>query len=96
MKKNEDLRKKNVISELRYLELEAQRDIAAAAGAEAGIQVRGDEIKITETKLYSPFAGVMSRPTVAEGTISASRRPWPRLRARSNLGQGLRALSSLR
>jgi RND family efflux transporter MFP subunit len=67
LKKNEELRKKNVISELRYLELEAQRDIAAAAATEAGVQVRGDEIKITETKLYAPFAGVMSRPTVAEG-----------------------------
>lgn len=62
-----ELCKKNVVSELHCLELEAQKDIAAAAAAEADVQVRGDEIKITETKLYAPFAGVMSRPTVAEG-----------------------------
>jgi membrane fusion protein, multidrug efflux system len=67
LKKNQELCKKNVVSELHCLELEAQKDIAAAAATEAGVQVRGDEIKITETKLYAPFAGVMSRPTVAEG-----------------------------
>jgi RND family efflux transporter MFP subunit len=67
LKKNEVLCKKNVVSELHCLELEAQRDIAAAAATEAGVQVRGDEIKIAGTKLYAPFAGVVSRPTVAEG-----------------------------
>jgi RND family efflux transporter MFP subunit len=67
LKKNKELCKKNVVSELHCLELEAQRDIAAAAVAEAGVQVRSDEIKIADTKLYAPFAGVMSRPTVAEG-----------------------------
>jgi membrane fusion protein (multidrug efflux system) len=67
LKKNQELCKKNVVSELHCLELEAQRDIAPAAVAEAGIQVRGDEIKITETKLYAPFSGVMSRSAVAEG-----------------------------
>ena len=65
--KNKELCKKNVVSELHCLELEAQRDIAAAAVAEAGVQVRSDEIKIADTKLYAPFAGVMSRPTIAEG-----------------------------
>jgi RND family efflux transporter MFP subunit len=67
LKKNQELCKKNVVSELHCLELEAQRDIAAAAVAEADIQVRGDETKITETKLYAPFSGVMSRSAVAEG-----------------------------
>jgi membrane fusion protein, multidrug efflux system len=67
LQKNKELCKKNVVSELHCLELEAQRDIAAAAVAEAGVQVRSDEIKIADTKLYAPFAGVMSRPTVAEG-----------------------------
>ena len=28
--------------------------------------MRSDEIKIADTKLYAPFAGIMSRPTVAE------------------------------
>ncbi len=67
LNKNKELCKKNVVSELHCLELEAQRDIAAAAVAEAGVAVRGDEIKIADTKLYAPFAGVMSRPAVAEG-----------------------------
>ncbi len=67
LKKNQELCKKNVVSELHCLELEAQRDIAAAAVAEAGVAVRGDENKIADTKLYAPFAGVMSRPAVAEG-----------------------------
>lgn len=67
LSKNKELCKKNVVSELHCLELEAQRDIAAAAVAEAGVAVRGDEIRIADTKLYAPFAGVMSRPAVAEG-----------------------------
>jgi RND family efflux transporter MFP subunit len=67
LNKNKELCKRNVVSELHCLELEAQRDIAAAAVAEAGVQVRSDEIKIAQTKLYAPFDGVMSRPTVAEG-----------------------------
>ena len=67
LNKNKELCKKNVVSELHCLELEAQKDIAAAAVAEAGVQVRSDEIKIADTKLYAPFAGVMSRPMVAEG-----------------------------
>jgi membrane fusion protein (multidrug efflux system) len=67
LSKNKELCKKNVVSQLHCLELEAQRDIAAAAVAEAGVAVRGDEIKIADTKLYAPFAGVMSRPAVAEG-----------------------------
>lgn len=31
------------------------------------MQVKGDEVKIKELKRYAPFAGIMSRPTVAEG-----------------------------
>jgi RND family efflux transporter MFP subunit len=67
LKNNAELRKKNVVSERQYLESEAQRDIAAAAVAQARVQVKADEVKIKELKRYAPFAGVMSRPTVAEG-----------------------------
>ena len=67
LNKNKELCKKNVVSELHCFELEAQKDIAAAAVAEAGVQVRSDEIKIADLKLYAPFAGVISRPMVAEG-----------------------------
>src|SRR5262245_46574924 len=66
-KNNAELRKKNVASERQYLEAEAQKDIAAATAAEARVQVKGDEVKIKEMKRYAPFAGIMSRPTVAEG-----------------------------
>ena len=97
LKKNEKLRKKNVVSEQHCLELEAQRDIAAAAAAEARIQVRGDEIKITGDEA---IRAVCRRH---EPTNGCRRCPSQRaddhghdLRARSNLGQGLRALSSLR
>jgi hypothetical protein len=43
--------------------------------------VRSDEIKIADTKLYAPFAGVMSRPTVAEeakGDADQARAPRTR------------------
>ena len=67
LRNNSALRKKNVVSERQYLEAEAQRDIASAAVAQARVQVKGDEVKIKELKRYAPFAGIMSRPTVAEG-----------------------------
>jgi len=64
---NAELRKKDVVSERKFLEAEAQRDIAAADAEQAAVQVRADDIKIKEMKLYAPFAGIMSRSTVAEG-----------------------------
>jgi membrane fusion protein (multidrug efflux system) len=67
LKNNTELRKKNVISERQFVESEAQRDIAAAVAAEARVQVRGDEIRIKDMKRHAPFAGIMSRSTVAEG-----------------------------
>jgi RND family efflux transporter MFP subunit len=67
LKNNSELRKKNVVSERQFAESETQRDIAAAAAAEARVQVRGDQIRIKEMKRHAPFAGIMSRPTVAEG-----------------------------
>jgi RND family efflux transporter MFP subunit len=67
LKSNTELRKKNVISERQFVELEASRDVAAADLAEAQVQVHGDEVKIRELKRYAPFAGIMSRSTVAEG-----------------------------
>jgi RND family efflux transporter MFP subunit len=68
LKNNAELHKKNVVSERQLAESEAQRDIAAAAVAEARVQVRGDEIRIRQMKRHAPFAGIMSRPAVAEGT----------------------------
>jgi membrane fusion protein, multidrug efflux system len=67
LKNNTELRKKNVVSERQFVESEAQRDVAAAAVAEARVQVRGDEMRIKEMKRYAPFAGIMSRASVAEG-----------------------------
>jgi RND family efflux transporter MFP subunit len=67
LKSNTELREKNVISERQFVELEAARDVAAADLAEAQVQVHGDEVKIKELKRYAPFAGIMSRSTVAEG-----------------------------
>ena len=46
--------------------LDLCEDVPAAA-AEARVQVKADEVKIKEMKRYAPFAGIMSRPTVAEG-----------------------------
>jgi RND family efflux transporter MFP subunit len=71
LRNNTELRKKNVVSERQFAESEAQRDIAAAAAAEARVQVRGDEIRIKEMKRYAPFAGIMSRSSVAEGAYVA-------------------------
>jgi membrane fusion protein (multidrug efflux system) len=67
LKSNKELRKKNVISERQFVELEASRDVAAADLAEAQVQVHADEVKIKGLKRYAPFAGIMSRSTVAEG-----------------------------
>jgi RND family efflux transporter MFP subunit len=67
LKSNTELRKKNVISDRQFVELEASRDVAAADLAEAQVQVRADQVKIKELKRYAPFAGIMSRATVAEG-----------------------------
>jgi RND family efflux transporter MFP subunit len=69
VKNNTELRRRNAVSERQSLEAEAQRDIAAANAAEARVQVKSDEVKISELKRYAPFAGIMSRPTVAEGAL---------------------------
>jgi RND family efflux transporter MFP subunit len=68
LRNNTELRKKNIVSERQFAESEAQRDIAAAAVTEARVQVREDELKIGQMKGYAPFAGIMSRPKVAEGS----------------------------
>ena len=60
LKNNTELRKKNVVSERQFLDSEAQRDIAAAAAAEARVQVKADEIKIKEMKLYPSIFGYSS------------------------------------
>jgi RND family efflux transporter MFP subunit len=68
LKNNTELRSKNIVSTRQFAEVEAQRDIALAAAVEARVQVRADELRIQEMKGYAPFAGIMSRPTVAEGS----------------------------
>jgi membrane fusion protein (multidrug efflux system) len=68
LRNNTELRKKNVISERQFAESEAQRDVAAAAVTEADVQVREDQLQIKQMTGYAPFAGVMSRPKVAEGS----------------------------
>jgi RND family efflux transporter MFP subunit len=68
LRNHTELRNKNIVSERQFSESEAQRDIAMAAAMEARIQVRADEIRIKEMKGYAPFAGIMSRPTLAEGS----------------------------
>ncbi len=67
LRNNTELRQKNIVSERQFAESEAQRDIAMAAAMEARVQVRADELRLKEMKGYAPFAGIMSRPNVAEG-----------------------------
>jgi RND family efflux transporter MFP subunit len=66
-KNNETLRKKGAVSDRQLAESEASKDVAAAALAEARAQVRASEITLKEMKLYAPIAGLIGRPTVAEG-----------------------------
>lgn len=68
LKNHTELREKNIVSARQFAESEAQRDIALAAAMEARVQVRADELRIKEMKGYAPFAGIMGRATVAEGS----------------------------
>ncbi len=68
LRNNTELRDKNIVSARQFAELEAQRDIALAAALEARVQVRADEVRIKEMKGYAPFAGIMGRATVPEGS----------------------------
>lgn len=68
LKNNTELRAKNIVSERQFAEAEAQRDIALAAALEARVQVRADELRIKEMKGYAPFAGIMGRASVPEGS----------------------------
>jgi membrane fusion protein (multidrug efflux system) len=68
LKNHTELRAKNIVSVRQFAESEAQRDIAMAAAMEARVQVRADELRIKEMKGFAPFAGIMSSPTVAEGS----------------------------
>lgn len=68
LRNSTELREKNIVSARQFAEAEAQRDIALAAAREARVQVRADELRIAEMKGYAPFAGIMGRPTVAEGS----------------------------
>jgi RND family efflux transporter MFP subunit len=68
LENKQKLRQQNVASEMQVREAEAARDIAAADAAEArsNVDIAGREV--TETKLYAPISGIISRPFAPEGT----------------------------
>ncbi|MGH1574357.1 efflux RND transporter periplasmic adaptor subunit [Methylobacterium sp. P31] len=67
-KNQQALRARNVTPEKQLFDAEAAKDMAQAAVMDARAQVEGAEIALSETKLYAPFAGVMGRSFVREGT----------------------------
>jgi membrane fusion protein (multidrug efflux system) len=62
------LRTRNVTSEMRLLEAEAERDIAAAKAEEARAHVQLAELALSDMSLHAPISGLISRPWVKEGT----------------------------
>jgi RND family efflux transporter MFP subunit len=76
LKNNQDLRKRNVISERQLFESEIARDLAEANQAAADIQAYAADLTVKEMKIYAPFDGIMGRPLVHEGTsINKEARP---------------------
>src|SRR5262245_20541353 len=67
LKNKQTLRARNVGSEMELLEMQAQREIAAAKVEEARANVAIAEIALQQTKLYAPISGVISRPLIKEG-----------------------------
>src|SRR5262249_25167109 len=67
LKNKQTLRAKNVGSEMELLEMQAQRDIAAAKVEEVRANKAMAEIALQQTKLYAPISGVISRPLIKEG-----------------------------
>jgi RND family efflux transporter MFP subunit len=68
LKVNQDLRKRNVASEKQLFDAQIAKDLAEADVAAADIQAYAAELTVKEMKLYAPFAGIMGRPLVREGT----------------------------
>jgi RND family efflux transporter MFP subunit len=67
LKNAENLRERDVSSEMQLLEAQAQRDIATANIEEAGANVGLAEINLSYTKLFAPIDGVIGPPSVWEG-----------------------------
>src|SRR5262245_36937919 len=67
LKNKQTLRAKNVGSEMELLEMQAQRDIAAAKVEEDRANKAMAAIALQKTKLYAPISGVISRPLIKEG-----------------------------
>jgi RND family efflux transporter MFP subunit len=68
LKNKQALRKKEVASERQLFDSEIARDLAEADVAAADIQAYAADLTVKEMKLYAPFAGIMGRPLVREGT----------------------------
>ncbi|HJZ67882.1 MAG TPA: efflux RND transporter periplasmic adaptor subunit [Blastocatellia bacterium] len=67
LKNKQTLRARNVGSEMKLLEMQAQRDIAAAKVEEARANAAIAEIALQQMKLYAPISGLISRPSIKEG-----------------------------
>jgi RND family efflux transporter MFP subunit len=67
LKNKQTLRARNVASEMEFLQVQAQRDIAAAKVDEARANVGLAENDLKNMKLYAPISGVISRPLIKEG-----------------------------
>ncbi|MCP3462205.1 MULTISPECIES: efflux RND transporter periplasmic adaptor subunit [unclassified Bradyrhizobium] len=68
LKNAQTLRTRNVNSQMQLLEVEAQRDLAAAKADQARANLQLAELVLQQTKLYAPISGIISRPLVKEGT----------------------------
>src|SRR5262249_16967993 len=67
LKNKQTLRARNVGSEMKLLEMQAQRDIAAAKVEEARANAAIAEIALQQMKLYAPISGIISRSLIKEG-----------------------------
>jgi RND family efflux transporter MFP subunit len=67
LKNAENLRARDVSSEMQVLEAQAQRDIAAANVEVAAANVGLAEIDLSYTKLFAPIDGLIGPPFVREG-----------------------------
>jgi RND family efflux transporter MFP subunit len=68
LKNAQNLRTRNVASEMQLLEAQAQRDLAAAQADQARANVGLAELAMQQMKLYAPITGIISRSLVNEGT----------------------------
>lgn len=68
LKNAEALQVRNVSSEIQVLEAQAQRSIAAANVDAARANVGITQLQLDQTKLFAPIDGMISRPSVREGT----------------------------